>query len=421
MSVTQTIRCSLAGVVLLAACRDSTPPEPPAPDAATHIDVSAVDVTRVDEQRPLDVARTDAAVDALPPPSWTDPAWRLPSHPIDTAERELCDDFSFVTPFWPDNAMGFCPFEDSLYINASGLTARVNLSTLDTAEVLSSAWTVPEAGFLRVAPHALYVAVVDRPRHTALLRLERSDGPAEVVVNGFNGQTYSPGSSLGFYDLAVTDNFIAWIFLGEDPSPALYVAGSHGENRRLIATGFPYHLQAQGDRLVWANGGDVWMYTATTGLVENLTHDAAAQWNPWVHDDLVVWLDQRDTPGPYSHSNPNNPEVYAMNLRDRVPIRITHDPPEHPVYQRDVSTDGRWIIYRDFRHNALPNEDAEDGVSEVYGVRVGTDVEVPLLTGSHALGPPVLIGDQLYVSCGRAGHITDIRQDIGVYRKLMPR
>ena len=72
------------------------------------------------------------------------------------------------------------------------------------------------------------------------------------------------------------------------------------------------------------------------------------------------------------------------------------------------------------RLRALPNEDADDGVSEVYGVRVGTSVEVPLLTGPHALGPPMIFGDQLYVSCRRAGHITDIRQDIGVYRKPLP-
>jgi hypothetical protein len=109
-----------------------------------------------------------------------------------------------------------------------------------------------------------------------------------------------------------------------------------------------------------------------------------------------------------------------MNLRDRVPVRITHDPPERPVYQRDVTTDGRWIVYRDFRINATPNQDAEDSISEFYGVRFGTTTEVPLLTGPHALGPAMIFGDQLYIACGAPGHITDPRLDVGLYRRPLP-
>lgn len=413
----------LVGALLLAACRETTPPEPrPAPDAAAREDAVSKDAPP-DLPRTPDASSADAVGDAgdvLAPPIWTDPTWRLSDQPIPTPTREPCGDLTFVTPWWPSNSLGLCQFDGNLFIEESGLTVRVDRSSLEDAIALSSARTVPLAGRLRSAPHALYASVVDRDWRTALLRFEARSGPAEVVVNGFGGRPFDPVRGGGFYEFAVTDSFIAWIFTGEDPSPALYVAGPHGEGRRLIPADLPYHLHAQGDRLVWADGGDIWLYTASTGAVENLTHDAAAQWNPWVHGDLVVWLDQRDTPGPYSHRTPNNPEVYAMNLRDRVPQRITHDPPTRPVYQRDVSTDGRWIIYRDYRNNARPNEDAEDGVSEVYGVRVGTNVEVPLLTGLHTISAPTILGDELYVACGRAGRITRPEEDLGLFRRPLP-
>lgn len=419
------LRSTLAGALLLAACREAAPPEPRlAGDAAVQRDDAAKDAPAPDRPRPPDASSVDVVNDAgdvLAPPVWTDPTWRLSDQSVTTPTRDPCEDLTFVAPWFPIASGGLCPFDGSLFIEAPGLTLRVDPRTSEDAITLSSARTVPLAGRIRTAPHALYASVIDREWRTALLRFESRGGPPEVVVNGFGGRPFDPVRGGGFYEFAVTDTFIAWIFTGEVPSPALYVAGPHGEGRRLIPADLPYHLHAQGDRLVWADRGDIWLYTATTGAVENLTRDDAAQWNPWVHGDLVVWLDQRDTPGPYSHRYPNNPEVYAMDLRDRVPRRITHDPPTRPVYQRDVSTDGRWIIYRDYRNNALPNEDAEDGISEIYGVRVGTDVEVPLLTGQHALSGPVILDDQLYVACGRGGRITRPEEDLGLFRRPLPR
>ena len=61
------------------------------------------------------------------------------------------------------------------------------------------------------------------------------------------------------------------------------------------------------------------------------------------------------------------------------------------------------------------------GISQVYGVRVGTSVEVPLLTGQHAIGSPALFDDQLYVACGRSGRISNPKYDLGLFRRPMPR
>jgi hypothetical protein len=280
--------------------------------------------------------------------------------------------------------------------------------------------SVEVGGRIRCGGDQLFAALLDDRWHAAVLRFEHFDTAGRVLWRGNNGLPLNPDVGGGFFEFAATDQLLAWIFIGGPRGPQLYVSGTQGEDVRTLANGeLPYDLRASGDRLVYVSGGDLWLYTRSTGALENLTRDAAAQWNPWISGDHLVWMDQRDNPG-YDHWNPNNPEVYYMNLRDRVPVRITHDPPERPAHQYGPVTDGRWIVWADYRNNTTPNVMATDGEANIYGYRLDERREQLLVGGRHRMYIPTIVEGDLYVACGAPVTGPGVNPPIGLHRMRLP-
>lgn len=412
----------------LVACRRSrVPADAGAPacvdgaceDAEVKVDAATTD--DVPEEPTLARDASPDVGDVLPPPPWADGTWRLPDVPRDAGTPERCDPLTPVATRWPaDNGPTICRFGDSLFIDAQSNTYRLHEPTGQLFDTLGIA-RLEAGGQIRCAPSALFAGVTDRGWNTAILRFERADGDGRVIWTGNEGRPLNPLSSGGFYYLAVTERLVSWIFLGGPRSPALFVSGPRGEDPYEVpVAGLPYDLRADGDRVVFVSGNDLWMFTASTRALENLTPDQHAQWNPWISGDHLVWMDQRDNPG-HDHWNPDNPEVYYMNLRDRVPVRITHDPPERPAYQYGPVTDGRWIVWADFRNNATPNVALLDNESNIYGYRLDTRREEVLVDGRHRLYFPTILDGELYVACGAPRPATGPRPTVGLHRMALPR
>ncbi len=385
-------------------CLDAAPDEGPWNDAA-------------------DERATDVPIDTGPPPPWADGTWRLPNMPHGTTLPERCGGATPLTNWWYSNgATGLCQFQDYLFINSVGGEVFRLSPTLDVSLVLGLGQT-EAGGYVRCSRDGLYAVAVDRDRRRAIVRFDRVDGPGRVVWSAPAGTPEYPASGMGIGELTVTERLVAWVHEGSGAPPTLYVSGPRGERPHPLPAsivGLPYHLQADGDRLVFVSGRDLWMYTASTDALENLTHDAAAQWDPWVSGDHLVWMDQRDNPG-HDDWSPDNPEVYFMDLRDRVPVRITHDPPERPVLQYGPVVRGDWIVWADFRHNAAPNRLDPRGGAEVYGYRLDRREEYPLLTGAHQVLSPTLLGDDVYFVCGPPVLMGGNAPPAGLHRMALPR
>lgn len=419
----------MAGVILwvtLAGCRcANAPPEPALPfcDGGSCLDVhKAIDAEEIalDARSDGNSERSLDAGDALPPPVWASNSWRLPDRATDAGAPSFCEDLTPVTTWvHANNGTSICLLGQSLFIDAQSNTFRLDMATGRSTIVLGHG-SVEVAGRIRCGGGQLFGALMDDHWHSAVLRFEHFDTAGRVLWRGNDGVPLDPAVGGGFFEFVATDQLLAWIFIGGPRGPQLYVSGTQGEDVRTLAEGeLPYDLRASGDRLVYVSGGDLWLYTRSTRALENLTRDAAAQWHPWLSGDHLVWMDQRDNPG-FDHWNPNNPEVYYMNLRDRVPVRITNDPPTRPVHQYGPVTDGRWIVWADYRNNATPNVMATDGEANIYGYRLDERREQLLVGGRHRMYLPTIVNGDLYVACGAPVTGPGVNPPIGLHRMRLP-
>lgn len=412
--------------VMIAGCRCVDRPVEPLSrpcEADACVDVAA----KEDADHADAVARADATLDqhndadAAPLTAWADGGWRLPNLATDAGAPASCEDLTPLTSWWHANdATSICAFGESIFIDAQSNTFRYDNAT-GRSYITLGRGSVEVGGRVRCTGRAIYAALIDQSWQTAVLRFDNADGPGRVVWVGNEGMPLIPERGGGFFELAVTDRVLAWIFLGGPRGPVLYVSGPLGEDvgELTVNGGLPYDLRADGDHLVFVAEGDLWMYTRSTRALENLTHDTAAQWNPWISGDHLVWMDQRDNPG-YDHWNPNNPEVYYMNLRDRVPVRITRDPPERPAHQYGPVTDGRWIVWADYRNNNTPNVMATDGEAQVYGYHLAERREQRLVGGRHRLYLPTIAAGDLYVACGAPVTGPGVNPPLGLHRMRLP-
>ncbi len=232
----------------------------------------------------------------------------------------------------------------------------------------------------------------------------------------------------GIGEVVGTDRLIAFQLFNLNDGAALWVGGPRGEGLREDAEsavqfrGRTFEgLQADGEHLVMLVEGEIYLYTRAadgTGTLENLTRDTIDQWSPWVSGRYVVWIDQRDQPRGTVLA-PDNPEVYLYDLVTRERRRITHDAPERPVVQLQVSVRGDWIVWVDQRHSPQPNAGplvVADQPREIYGYHIPTGREVPLVIGSNMVLAPILTEDSLWYTC----FVAAPRRSEGSYRLPLP-
>jgi beta propeller repeat protein len=90
-------------------------------------------------------------------------------------------------------------------------------------------------------------------------------------------------------------------------------------------------LSVSGDRAVWAEGGELWMHTFSTGATEVIAEHEATQTDPVLSGDIVVWADDRG----------GDQDLWMMDLTVGTPALLF----EAPGDQDAPSLDGTQLAF----------------------------------------------------------------------------
>lgn len=255
------------------------------------------------------------------------------------------------------------------------------------------------------------------PKSLAIIRMNDELSGGRIIWQRNFTSDFPNVRAGGLRTLVATDRFVSFIMTTSTQQQRLYVGGPNAEDMQPAPEGLlPTHARGEGDRMVFDDGNDIWLYTHSTRRFENLTRDPAVQYQPWISGDHVVWVDLRHGGG--SALNASNPEIYRMDLRDRGPHRVTHDPVERPAIQGFPMIDGEWIVWSDKRHDAQPNSVVQTTRSALYGWHLGTAREVVIDDAADGLwlGLPFVHDGWIYYSCS----IPSLRQRDSYYRQRLP-
>jgi hypothetical protein len=255
------------------------------------------------------------------------------------------------------------------------------------------------------------------PKSLAIIRMNDELSGGRIIWQRNFTSDFPNVFAGGLRALVATDRFVAFVMATSTQIQRLYVGGPNAEDMQPAPEGLlPTHARGEGDRMVFDDGNDIWLYTHSTRRFENLTRDRPVQYQPWISGDHVVWVDLRHGGG--SALNASNPEIYHMDLRDRVPHRVTHDPVERPAIQGFPMIDGEWIVWADKRHDAQPNSVVQTTRSALYGWHLGTAREVVIDDAADGLwlGLPFVHDGWVYYSCS----IPSQRQRDSYYRQRLP-
>ncbi len=293
-----------------------------------------------------------------------------------------------------------------------GTSPSFSRATLLLTGVSGRTSQTPEVGgFIACAPSALFATASTLAGDDALLRFDDPIAPGCVL---WSTRRAAPG---GFGPMAATDTFVAWLHRDES-GLNLRVADADGGNARVVAGGLSewVTLRAAGDHLVYAISGDLWLYTHSSGRLENLTRTGSVV-DADLSRDRVAWLDLRDAPPADMRAT----EVYVMDLRDRVSTRLTHAPTDRPVRRADVSFENDWIAWIEVSRTAQVVPWQQELRTEIHGYHLGVRREVLLaadpLYRSHAR----IIDGALYFNCSVPTLSWGINtSDGGIHRLALP-
>jgi hypothetical protein len=250
------------------------------------------------------------------------------------------------------------------------------------------------AGFTACAPGALFATASTAAGDDALLRFDDPEAPGCVLWSARH-QVPSQGG-LGFGWIAATDSFVAWLYR-DGNGISLRVADADGGNARVVAGGLSdwAKLRAEGDRLVFAVGGDLWLYTHSSERLENLTRTGSVRSDPDLSGERVAWLDARDAPPIDERAT----EVYAMDLRDRLSTRLTRSQVDRPVRRTDVSIGDDWLAWIEVARTAQVVSWQPGLRSEVRGYHLVARREVLLAVEPLPRQGTRIIDGALYFNC----------------------
>lgn len=376
----------------------------------------------------------DAAVRDVVPPGpeagpnapWVSGRWRLPSLPYETRRPSGCGRATPLSNWWHfGSPRRLCRTGGTFFVDTQGDVFRFDPSFSSTSYVLGG--RVGASGRIECTPNG-FVAAVSTPstdRNDAIVRFGGPDSEGRVLWATQRGTASHPAAGGGFYEFAATDSMVAWVHVKPGGGLRFYVADAEGRNARDIALAIPdlpYHLDADGDRLVFVAGFDLWLYTRSTDRIERLTRERAVRREPFLSGDRLVWIDDVHNPGTGELGFPN-PEVYFMDLRDRTPIRITHDPSDRPVVQEMPSVRGDWIVWNDLRHSHQPHNRDPRFTSEIYGYHLGTRREYAIAADHRGpMSSPVIFDGEVYFHCSSFVYPDGAPPtfDGGLYRTALP-
>lgn len=250
----------------------------------------------------------------------------------------------------------------------------------------------------------------DASATTALFRFADPWAVGELLWSAPLVRPIVPGARVhgGIGEVVASDQLVAFALFDQFDRSTLWVGGPHGENihqfheaENVLRGRRVERLQADGPHVTMLAEGDIVLYTRNpdgSDAIENLTADAAGQWEPWLSGRYVVWIDQRDQ-APGNPTQNNNPEVYLFDLTTRERRRITRDPSDRPAIQAQPMVFGDWIVWVDQRHAPRPNLEDSLAPREIYGHQISSGREVALIPGGLLLASPVLTAQGLYYTC----------------------
>ncbi len=336
------------------------------------------------------------------PPPWASGTMMLPApRSIPPVMREpLCfDTVPVMTPGFGDDSHSGCLVGDWLYFSVGGDVGRAHRVGSDAALLFPG-----DDGMLaRVAcgGSSFYLTISDI--YSGAIAIVEFEDPARPGVLRWQRVLDLPSPERifgGFASVTATDALIAWVWQETGGPYHLYVSGPHGERPRDLMIPFvrpPHHLHAWHDRLVFVSGGDIWLWTVGGDAPENLTNDDPDQWYPWIDGERIVWVDQRDNPRGDLWS-PDNPEIYAFDLRTRTRTRITHDT-ARPALQHAPTLSGDWAVWMDFRNAMAPNPNEYfTDTMEIWGYNFRTGREYQIQRWGRSAFP-LVSGNRLYFNC----------------------
>lgn len=385
----------------------------PEPDAAS---LDAGLALRVDVPKPPVVAPTDV-LDVGSVGEW------IPFRPERvTGVITPCGRGEPVSYFTPNFAYSVHARSDSLFFDVGGRLYRTQLRNRES-DILTQglAHASAQSSWGGIGDVALYARIVSSiesvPKSVALLRLNDELSGGRIIWQRNFTSDFPNVPAGGLRTLVATDRFVAFVMATSTQRQRLYVGGPNAEDMQPAPEGLlPTHARGEGDRMVFDDGNDIWLYTHGTRRFENLTRDRPVQSLPWISGDRVVWVDQRHGDG--SGADAYNPEIYHMDLRDRIPHRVTQDPLERPAIQIFPMIAGEWIVWADQRLDPQPNSVFQITRRALYGWHLGTAHEYVIddAPDGQYLTLPFVDNGWVYYSCS----IPSQRQRDSYYRQRLP-
>jgi hypothetical protein len=401
------MRSDILVLIALASCRSGSP----GGDAGRASVMDAADADRV----VLDVGR-----DEPPGPPWEGGTWRLPWR--DGGMTNAPPRCGTATPIVPYATSGSATcFNGRSMISGGAAYWAWTIGSQGMAGSLS----FPDNMIINLDCHdrAVVAGVTSfRRGSTALMIFESPSAEGRVVWQQEIERSMN-AREVGVGILQATPEMIIYeLWLPGDTG--FRVAGPHGEHPRMPRSIFnglrgehPDTVQAQGNRALMAVVGDIYLYTDDPpgdGTFENLSQHPADQVYAWMDGRFVTWIDYRHTRSDWS--KPGNPEVYLYDRDAHTATRITHDPDDRPVVQRDPRVYGEWLVWIDQRNSPSPDLPTADQPAELRARHIPTGREFTHFAPGLSLSAPVPSADGIYLNCGQLSP----DRFFGVYRVPLP-
>ena len=130
---------------------------------------------------------------------------------------------------------------------------------------------------------------------------DQSSGNYTVFVSQGGGAPVSLASSSAMQGFpAISGDRAVWSEVGNGSSSLVIHNLTSGEEQRIAGgpPGLVTYLDISGDLVVWQNAtsqdtDDIYLYEITTGEIQQITSDNAAQYLPQISGDRIVWMDNR--------------------------------------------------------------------------------------------------------------------------------
>jgi hypothetical protein len=233
----------------------------------------------------------------------------------------------------------------------------------------------------------------------ALLRFDSLDGEGRLL-HALDFPSNSVGRAPGVSHFVATPSFTSWMGIDPDGPARLYVAGPNGEQpTELLSPPNRGDFYAQGDRMVFAAGGGVYLYDHRDRSLRAMTSPDPRDLReraPWLDGDNLVFLEGEGDPALLAEA-----QLAHIDLRTGVRTTLTDVHSDDTVFQvRDAWVSGEWVIWTQHAGRAVSPEGQRGWQYQaLHGYNLRTRRRYPIITGELVIGSSWRAGDKLVYQC----------------------